>query len=270
MQYIYSKKRTRGLRGGTEQIEELLLNTKEYKKIKNIHECHNNENIIFIGIGLKETLSIYFSSKGKINISILKSATYSKIRSIVEFFLHLFLTPLFQVIVITKSQRLLYPLSKYINIYDLYISTGFTKITNKKKSRKYEFGYVGRVDEEKGYFVARDLMISLSIKKKCLLDILIWSETELKDLPKPNNNLTIIHGRRQKGYPIYKDIKNLILPYKSLQSTIVLPLVTIEALLNGCNVYTSPEVRKILKSEAPKLIQNVYSIEKIYEKIICN
>jgi len=111
-------------------------------------------------------------------------------------------------------------------------------------NRKYDIAYVGRIDKSKGFFEALEIMRNKSLNKySMLMQLLLWeTELENKVFRKIKNedlteNISIKQSSKYNSkMPIYSDIKILLLPYTSFQTTIRIPLVIIEAILHGCLV----------------------------------
>lgn len=261
-QYIYSKVHDTSLRGGTEKIEGLLLKKTNFKKISGDELKRKKGSVILIGVGLREMMSLLVRSRCSINV--LKTATYSKKRFILEKIMYFVLHPFVRVTVISKWQAPYYYKSEILNLYDLYSQDSLGSCEMGSAERKYKFGYIGRIDRDKGYFEAKEILLKLSLDNKCLMDVLLWSDTDIRHLPpRDTENLDIIVGGRDKMPPKFHEIDALILPYRSLDSTIAIPLVLLEACLSGCIVYTSDVIVSLMHDEFPQLKPYIKTIRNL-------
>lgn len=251
-------------RGGTEEIYRRLIESYnlvevDFKLTKNI-----KFGVLFcVGFSFFNIVkTIIFKN---FSLVIVKTATYSKYRNIFESLLYTYIISRFAVVaVLTEGQQEIYQRSVKLDLLHLY---GIKKVPSCELERNYKYGYVGRIDIDKGYSKAVELMESLSINNTCVLDILIWDDAELKYLPSGNKNLDVRWGNKSKGVPPYSEIKNLILPYKSLSSTIAFPLVVLEALVNGCCIYTSAEVAELAANELPAFSHMIFSIQELQDHL---
>ena len=160
----------------------------------------------------------------------------------------------------------MYPISVKLDIFDLYginLRSGDNILAEDTVSRKYKYGYIGRVDRKKGYFHAVKILKRLSKNYRTVLDLLIWDSKDLEEVPQPSHNFDILTGGRDKAIPIFADIENVILPYEDLSTTIAFPLVLFEAALCGCNVFTTAEIRKFALAEFPNLENIVFDLNHL-------
>ena len=70
-------------------------------------------------------------------------------------------------------------------------------------------------------------------------------------------------------WSLFSKIAALILPYKSLASTIAIPLVLLEACFAGCVVYTTDPILKLMHEEFPYLkpyIKLIGDLENEYQR----
>jgi len=265
MLYLYSRNASPKNKGGTEKLEELLIRKYSISKINSFEELTRKKGLlILIGTSLSTVLKVCTYSKCK--IFWLKTATYSNKRYIVEYLLNIFLSWKINTIVITNTQKKIYPFSIKLDLLDLYKIEKLPENLNaalQPRYRKYMYGYVGRVDKEKGFFVAVEIIQRLSERYKTVLDLLVWAPGDLEYVPTEKNNLKILTGGRDKNKPIFTDVENIILPYESLNTTIAFPLVLLEAVLSGCNVFTTTEVRTLALTEFPSLAKNVFDLKTL-------
>jgi glycosyltransferase involved in cell wall biosynthesis len=260
--YIYSHNDNSSLRGGTEQIELLLIENRNFKKISFTELRKKKGNILTIGVGLFETLSVLVRSRRK--ITVLKTATYYRKRLLLENIIYFVLYPFVQVVVISKWQVPYYYNSNFLNLYDLYSQGLSSPSDNIRTNRKYRFAYIGRIDQDKGYFEAKKILLELSKNNKCLMDLLLWDDSDLQHLPLPDlKSLDLIIGGRDKKPPNFHEIQALILPYQSLASTVAIPLVLLEGCLAGCVVYTTAEIVKQMHDEFPALKPHIKVIGEL-------
>ena len=119
--------------------------------------------------------------------------------------------------------------------------------------RPYKYGYVGRICTKKGFYkfigFVEDLNSRYAEKERFLLDLLLWNTDEehifLNTYKKPSNLTISTKNKEQFQYPNYSMIRNLILPYESIGTSIAVPFVPIEALLSGCNVFLPASLHEI-------------------------
>jgi glycosyltransferase involved in cell wall biosynthesis len=134
------------------------------------------------------------------------------------------------------------------NIRDLNYGFELTK----NKNREIDIAYVGRVDKDKGFFDALEVMKSPDFKKyNKLMQLLLWETNHEKRILSAIQTGTITENfkiesssKYNSNPPSYNNIKLLILPYGSLETTIRIPLVIIEAILHGCIVLLPSWIRE--------------------------
>lgn len=248
-------------RGGTEKIEELLVEVYRLNKLHSLEDVSKATGIVFL-VGLSFKVVLQIALRHRVHAYVIKTATYSARRNVLEFLLFLLLAPFLRVVTITKHQKRIYPFSTRLDLLDLYEkgAEATAEPSDQGAPRRFEFGYVGRVDEEKGFFVARDILKSLSKSHEVVMDILVWSDADKAEIPAPTERLHIVDGSRTKSAPIFTEIDNVILPYKDLSSTIAFPLVLLEACLENCTVYTTAKVKELALKEFPSLVGQVKDI----------
>ena len=159
---------------------------------------------------------------------------------------------------ISKWQAAYYYKSEILNLYDLYIEGSVASDMCSNSTRTYRYAYVGRIDDDKGYFEAKIILMKLSKKYKCLMDILLWRQSDVRHLPPRDlSNLKIITGGRDKVKPSFSEINALVLPYKSLSSTIAIPLVLLEGCLAKCTIYTTHAIKELMHEELPYFKEHI-------------
>ena len=269
--YIFGPQSSTNLkaRGGTEKIVSLLCKQRGFKLViereylKNINDSH----ILLTGVNLiSKIFLIPALLLSRNSVTLLKSATYtSRARRFLELLTSTVLSvhPLISYRYISETQKPIYPLGRKLNVLELLIADA--PVTDTDCNRKYACGYVGRIDVEKGFYDAyRHLGDLHAAGKHVKMDLLVWNDADTqfaKSLKKQDGMDVIYGGKTEKSEPAYHEYKQLYLPYKSLGSTIALPLVPLEAAIAGCDVMLPGWLKRILDIEAPLLSDKFIEIE---------
>ena len=146
-------------RGGTEKIVELLVKRFRFQHV-DLTQKSSMKSGIFFFVGLPLISQIKFSLMLRSRAYIVKTATYSKNRLHLEKCIWWLMSFVSNVVVITRSQKQTYPRALHLDLLYLYGTCNLNrKIEVSKGSRPvFEYGYVGRIDRKKGYFLARDYL----------------------------------------------------------------------------------------------------------------
>lgn len=257
-----------GARGGTEKIAQLLADNWGYQITYSddlVMIPRGRTSILLVGLPFAQILKIstwamFFS----IELQILKTATYpGAFRRLFERLTYWVLACLLGVrfYIISSRQRVLYPQGELIDLIDLYGGEGAGDLSH--GGRKYDLGYVGRVDEQKGFFEAVKFFDSLPAGKTVMLDILLWCENDRRLCENLQlSRFDVFYKTKQVSEaPKYNEIDTLYLPYKSLSSTIAVPLVVVEAVLSGCSVVVPSWLLKDLVYDFPSLKGRLISVD---------
>ena len=154
-----------------------------------------------------------------------------------------------------------------VNLNSKNILDSFIKLN----ARDIDIGYIGRVDDEKGFFEAIEIFEDIRLKDyKKLCDILIWDDKKdtqiISDIKNKNISSLIFNTnfKSLNSLPSYQNIKAVVLPYKNFNSTIRVPLVIFEALSAECLVFLPKWIKE--DKEVLKLINEFQNINKKEEK----
>jgi len=210
---------------------------------------------------------LMFFSRGRIDIY--RTATYSRnLRLLAERILGLATCPSNDISILCLHERVsgLYCDAKIYNIIPA-LKSDLTRNKNlntcKEGSTKYNFGYIGRVCAEKGFYSAVKALNRLDfLGFSCTVNILAWTEKDKKiceNLLNDSVNKVIKNKVDTKEPPFYNDIDILILPYKSLTSTVQVPFVVLEAIISGCIVITSNDIKNVVNPLLGALSHRLYS-----------
>lgn len=276
--------------GGTEEIARFMVNTESAEVLKEesinfselikLIECSNNK-LILLGSSKYFLIKISIISLLKSNIArieFIKTSNKTNFKDLIIKFLLLYI---FKKIHVTDLDGAYFSEFKKARYNTINISTLINsnlKIKSRLNNNEFEvslnqrdidIAYIGRVDDEKGFYNAVDILkhkTLSSYKKK--LDLLLWDfENEsmsVKGILEQSNikNLSFTFKvKNSNSSPNYNNIKAVLLPYKNFNSTIRMPLVIFEALRSRCLVFLPIWIK--LDSNFISVIDNFLDLNNI-------
>lgn len=256
-------------RGGTEEIAKYFVDThhaeiitEENLKFADLLRIvrSNNLNLILLGASKITSIKIFiysFLSKNAAEITYIKTSNVTNKKDLIIRFLLMNVFKKINVMDLDKNYFSMFPSFRYKTLSIASIIHSNWSMNEKKydfqsnKIRPIDIAYVGRIDYEKGFFEALKILESKKFQNyKKLIDLLLWNtevESQVLQQIKDNNykNLEIkLTQKNTKSPPEYHNIKCLILPYNSFNSTIRIPLVIFEALYAECYVFLPAWIKK--------------------------
>lgn len=275
--------------GGTEEIARYLNNIYECEisyeekiSLKNIMNLfkHKDSKVFLLGASKIFILKFLFSTLiFKCNPSVVYIKTTNKVNK-KDLILRLLLLYVFKKVNVADldgSYFQVFPSHRKmtINIPELVNvnlkSKNILDSCIKLNARDIDIGYIGRVDDEKGFFEVIEILQDIRLKDyKKLCDILIWDDKKdiqiINDIKNKNIPSLIFNTnfKSTNSLPNYQNIKAVILPYRNFNSTIRVPLVIFESLSAECLVFLPKWIME--DKEILKLINEFHNINKKEEK----
>lgn len=145
---------------------------------------------------------------------------------------------------------------------EIFLLDQFNEIKSLSNApRKFNFGYVGRVDVAKGFhrFIEIANQICQEEEYTVCANLLIWSKSEAKLAQRLATSQISMQFTAKSGAaaPYYNNIDVLLLPYVDLSSTVAIPFVVLEALSAGCKVIVPDFISHTLVDSGYRLAENL-------------
>ena len=277
--------------GGTEEIARFLINLEsadvvqeesiDAKKLIQLVRSNGNK-LILLGASKLFIIKILIISSIFSNIAHIEYIKTSNKTNSKDLFIRFILLHFFKKINVTdldgnyfstfeESRRNTIDISALIN--SNLINSQHDNVNNNLEDRKFDIGYIGRIDREKGFFNALDILSNKKLNNFAKsMDLLLWDTPEeleiISKLKKEQNILGIKFKFTEKtsnSLPNYQNMKAVLLPYKNFDSTIRIPLVIFEALKAGCLVFLPEWIKR--DEEIISIINEFNKINKIFNNI---